>query len=142
MARCVSHKRLPREGSHHLTVLDQIAPHYDNLYARIDPEKINQGIPIKYGFHTNKTTKILITDTLNAALRDTLYVEKDIRACDEMDYFVLTDRGKMGAVEGQHDDHVIATAGGLWLALEYMELPKEVEIVVRKKKKIIGEATL
>lgn len=130
------------EGSHHLTVLDQIAPHYDNLYARIDPEKINQGIPVRYGFHTSKSTKILITDTLNAALRDTLYVEKDSRACDEMDYFVLKDNGKIEAIDGQHDDHVIATAGVVWLAIEHMEPPVLVQQTHIKKKRIINEATI
>jgi len=130
------------EGTHHLTVLDQIAPHYDNLYARIDPEKINQGIPVKYGFHTNKATKILIIDTLNAAIRDTLYIERDLRACDEMDYYEIKPNGSYGAVEGQHDDHVITTAGCVWLAIEHLELPAQVTENKIKKKTRRNEATM
>lgn len=130
------------EGDHFLTVLDEISPHYDNLYARIDPEKINQGIPVKYGFHTNQSTKPMIIDTLNAALRDTLYIERDSRACDEMDYFEIKENGTYGAVEGQHDDHVIVTAGGIWLAIKHMELPAVVRKKTTKKKRIINEATM
>jgi len=130
------------EGDHFLTVLDEIAPYYDNLYARIDPEKINQGVPVKYGFHTNMSTKPMIIDTLNAALRDTLYVERDSRACDEMDYYEIKNNGSYGAVEGQHDDIVITTAGALWLAIKYMDMPVVIEEkLVKKKKKIINEAT-
>lgn len=130
------------EGDHFLTVLDEIAPYYENLYARIDPEKINQGIPIKYGFHTNHSTKNMIIDTLNAALRDTLYIEKDLRACDEMDYYEIKPNGTYGAVEGQHDDMVITTAGGVWLAIKHMEPPALVQQTHIKKKRIINEATI
>jgi hypothetical protein len=131
------------EGDHFLTILDEIKDYYDNLYARIDPEKINQGIPIKYGFHTNMSTKPMIIDMLNAALRDTLYVERDSRACDEMDYFEIKENGTYGAVEGQHDDIVVTTAGGVWLAIKHMDAPVLMdEKVIRKRKKIISEATM
>lgn len=129
------------EGDHFLTVLDEIVPYYDYLYARIDPAKINQGVPIKYGFHTNMSTKPMIIDTLNAAIRDTLYIERDTRACDEMDYYEIKENGTYGAVEGQNDDHVITSAGGVWLSIKHMELPVVIEKVIRKRKKIVGEAT-
>jgi len=56
------------EGDHFLTIMDTICDFYDNLFARTDPDKVKQGIPIKYGFHTNKQTKSMIIDRLLAAM--------------------------------------------------------------------------
>ena len=58
------------EGSHFLTVLDEIVPHYSNLYMRTDPEKVRQGLPVQYGFHTNVNTKSMIINRHKAALRE------------------------------------------------------------------------
>ena len=70
-------KKEMSEGEHYLTVLDQIAPYYSNLYARQEsPDKVRHGLPVKYGFHTNKATKPLIIDKLNAALRENGYIER------------------------------------------------------------------
>jgi hypothetical protein len=111
------------EGDHFITILDEIAPHYKNLFARTDPEKIRMKVPVKWGFHTNSGTKSLIVNTLNAAIREGSYVEKDERACDEMDTLEYKTDGSIGAVDGSHDDIVITTAGVVWMALKYMPLP-------------------
>ena len=129
------------EGEHFLTVLDEIAPYYENLFARIDPEKIRQGAPVMYGFHTNVATKPMLIDGLNGALRDTLYLERDSRACDEFDYYEIREDGSYGAVEGKHDDHVIATAGNVWLSYKHMEMPMEIKETAKAAKKPMTEAT-
>lgn len=121
------------EGDHHLTILDEIAPYYSNLYARTDPEKIRQGIPLKYGFHTNMSTKPMIITHMNGVLREGTYIERDRRACDEMDMYEIKENGKYGAVDGGHDDIVMATAINLWICLKYLPMPKE---VVEKKKTV------
>jgi len=82
----------------------------------------------------------MIIDALNAALRDRGYIERDDRACDEMDCYEVKPDGRYGAVEGKHDDHVIATAGGVWMAIKYMPAPRKVESIIRPKR-IIGEST-
>ena len=115
--------RKATEGDHFITILDEIAPHFSNLFARTDPEKIRMKAPIKWGFHTNSGTKSLIINTLNAAIRECSYVEKDERACDEMDTLEYKVDGSIGAVDGSNDDIVITTAGVVWLALKYMSLP-------------------
>ena len=79
--------------------------------------------PIKWGFHTNSGTKSLIINTLNAAIREDSYIEKDERACDEMDTLEYKVDGSIGAVDGSHDDMVITTAGVVWLALKFMPIP-------------------
>lgn len=131
------------EGTHFLTVLDEIAKYYSNIYARTDPEKVRQGLPIKYGFQTTISTKPMVIDILNAALRDDAYVERDIRACDEMDTYEIKPNGTMGAVDGCHDDIVMATAIGLWACFKYLPLPKVITYSQGSlSKKIISEATI
>jgi hypothetical protein len=130
------------EGDHFLTVLDEIAPFYPNLYTRTSIDDIKKGLPTKYGFHTNSSTKPLLVDTLNAALRDDLYYEKDSRATDEMYQFELKDNGLYGAKDGCHDDHVIVTAGGLWLAIKYMPLPVEIKQGFTKKRTVHSQASI
>lgn len=132
------------EGNHFLTVLDKIAPHYSNLYTRDSPEDVRNKLPTKYGFHTNMSTKPMIIDTLNAALRDSLYVERDMRACDEMDYYEIKPDGTYGAIDGQHDDHVMSTAGAVWISSK-MPLPRRIEQVsqsISRSYKPISEASI
>lgn len=138
-------KKEETEGDHFLTVLDEIAPHYKNLFARNDLEKIGDSYVPRYGFHTNVKTKGLIINSLNAAARERMmkskgqqegrsYTERDQRAVTEMSYYETKPNGSQGAVDGEHDDHVIVTAGGVWLSNSFM---KE----VRKKPKRIKTKT-
>lgn len=130
------------EGEHHLTILDEIAEYYDNLFTRTSPEKIKQGAPTVWGFHTNRATKPMIIDELNACLRDDLYVERHQRSCDEMDSYEIKDNGTFGAVDGQKDDCVITTAGGLWIVYKFLDWPREIkEGGTSKKNTIISEAS-
>ena len=130
------------EGDHAMTVLDEIAEYYDNMYARVDPEKVRLGAPVLYGFHNNKKTRPMIIDALNGALRDQGYIERDSRACDEMDWFVMSSKGKYEAQEGKHDDHVITTALGTWACNSYMDVPKVINKDGKKKTgRAVSEAT-
>lgn len=131
-----------KDGDHFLTVLDEIAPYYDNLFTRTDPEKVKEGVPTVWGFHTNMKTKPLLIDTLNASLRDEQYIERDRRAISEMIMYELKEDGTYGAPEGEHDDHVIITAGSVWLAWKYMDMPKLVKTKQKKGKKVINEASI
>lgn len=128
------------EGSHFLTVLDEIVPYYDNIFCRTNPDQIRQGVPRQYGFHTNKQTKTMIINSLKAAIRDMEYIERDRRACDEMDMYEYKQDGTMGNVEGTgdvaHDDILMATAINIWVSLKYMPPVEELalEPVSRKQK--------
>lgn len=133
---------LNSEGSHHLTVLDEISPYYQNLYTRTNPERIIEGAPIMYGFHTNQSTKPMIIDTLNAAIRDEGYIERDKRTCDEMDSYELKNTGVYGAVDGAKDDCVVVTAGGLWIS-QRMDLPRIISgLKPKSKRNILTEAMI
>jgi hypothetical protein len=122
------------EGNHFLTVLNEIVNFYPNLYYRTDPEKVRQGMPVQYGFHTNIKTKAMIIDALNGAARDYIkgggYIERDIRVCDEMDSYEIKPNGKFGAVAGKHDDLVMSTAGCVWMATSFMDAPRFIKPVV------------
>ena len=131
-------KKEKSEGDHFFTVLDQIAEHYPNLYVRNDFEKIGDGFIPKYGFQTNQKTKGMIIDAHNACARERYladkgeqegwgYIERDQRAVNEMNWYEIKRDGSMGAVDGKNDDIEICTAGDLWLATQYMDLPFYVE---------------
>lgn len=130
------------EGDHHLTVLDEIAPYYENLYTRTSPERVREGVPAIYGFHTNKSTKPMIINELNASLRDYTYVERDNNACNEMDMYEIKADGSYGAVKGAKDDRVITTAGVLWLSNKHMDFPVEVNKEKKVHNIIVNEATM
>jgi hypothetical protein len=66
----------------------------------------------------------MVLVALNAALREIGYYERDSRTCDEMDYYETKPNGTVGAVEGEHDDLVMATAIGVWVCVSYLDLPK------------------
>jgi intein/homing endonuclease len=131
------------EGEHFLTILDEIANYYNNLYTRNDIEKVGEDFIPKYGFHTNVKTKSMIINSLNAAARERFlkdsdedegfhYIERDSRSVDEMASYEVKPDGSLGGVEGTHDDLVIVTAGGVWLSNSYMPMPT----IVDKTKKI------
>jgi hypothetical protein len=104
------------ETGHGTTVLDEIKDYYQNLFYRVRPEQIQEKWDGVLGFHTNTQTKDIIIKKLNAALRDEGFEERSLGACDEFDMYELKPDGKMGAVEGQHDDMVISRAGAIWLS--------------------------
>lgn len=120
-------KAADTEGSHFITVLDEIKDFYDNIYARTDPQKIKEGAPVMYGFHTNRATKTDLVNTMRRLYRTNGYIERDARAMDEADYYEAKDNGSYGAVDGEHDDIFMCTAIGLKVS-EKMELPQQTDL--------------
>ena len=128
------------EGDHYLTVLDEISNYYENLYTRTTPEKIKEGLPIMWGFHTNSQTKPLACSVLNASLRDGIYIERNKKACHEFDTFEIKENGTLGAKDGCNDDLVMTRAIGLYIS-QKLPLPKEIIRKQWKSRKIINEAS-
>ncbi len=119
--------QLASDGEHFLTVLDEISEVYDNLYTRTSPEKVNEGAPVMYGFHTNIHTKQLVVDHYRAVIRDKGYIETDMRVVDECKSYQRAEDGRLGAVDGMNDDLVMATAIGMWICNSQMSPPAEYE---------------
>ncbi len=125
------------------TILDEISDYYDNLFSRTDPDKIREGMPIKYGFFTDRKSKPMIINALLAAARDDTYIEVDERACDEMDTFEQKANRSLGAVDGGYDDMVMTSAGCVWAAFKHLEPPIFITPQHKlKRKTILGEATI
>lgn len=106
-------------------ILNQISTIYPNLYARRQSEdEIRQGIPRKYGFHTNIATKPMIISTLVKVIREHLYTERDKRCLDEYLTYERKQNGAYGAIIGKHDDLLMTRAIGLHICFYEMEVPR------------------
>lgn len=115
-------------------ILDTIADLYGNLYARkASAEQIKAGIPTRWGFHTNTSTKPQIIANLIACIRDQLWIERSEYCCTELALYQKNEKGQFGAPpgEGMHDDVVMCTAIALWICYCDMEPP----VVIKKKAK-------
>lgn len=111
-------------GDQSLYILNQISTVYPNLYARRQSEdEIRQGVPRKYGFHTNLATKPMVISTLIRAVRDCLWVERDRRCLDEIAVYERKSSGAYGAIAGHHDDMLMTRAIGLHICFHEMAEP-------------------
>ncbi len=112
------------DGDQSHYVLNQIKDVYPNLYARRQSEEdIRQGLPRKYGFHTNVATKPMIISNLIKVVREAMYIERDQRCLNEMLVYEKKQNGSFGAVQGEHDDLVMTRAIGLHICFNEMQLP-------------------
>ena len=127
-------------------ILNQIKDVYPNLYARKQTEdEIREGLPRKYGFHTNVATKPMIISTLIKVVREHLYTERDERCLDEYVVYEKKQNGTFGAIIGKHDDLLMTRAIGLHICFFEMPIPTivmRVNMRVPKKKKAVSAATI
>lgn len=111
-------------------ILDTISDIYDNLYARkASAEQIKEGVPTRWGFHTNTSTKPMIIAHLIGCVRDQLWIEQSEYCCTELALYQKNERGQFSAPpgEGMHDDVLMCTAIALWVCFCDMELPEWIE---------------
>lgn len=132
------------DGDQSSFILNQLRRVYPNLYARRQSqEDVRQGLPRKYGFHTNVSTKPMIISTLVKMVRENLYVERDERCLNEMLVYERKPNGSYGAIVGEHDDMLMTRAIGLHICFFEMEMPRE---IVREQvgyaRKVISAATI
>ena len=137
------------DGDQSQYILNQLKEVYDNLYARKQSaEDIREGLPLKYGFHTNISTKPMVISTLVKVIRERLYIERDRNCLDEYLVYEKKQNGSYGAIVGKHDDLLMTRAIGLHICFFEMDLPKiivKAEVSrrkARKRKKTITEATI
>jgi hypothetical protein len=126
------------EPEYGLTVMDEIKNHYSNLFYRVRPETVKEHWNGVLGFWTSTSTKQLIINSLDAALRDQEYEERNLLVCEELDIYEYKQGGKMGNVEGGHDDTVISRAGVVWLSNQ-MPPVEEVDAIQKPAKKKKGD---
>ena len=127
-------------------ILTLIHDVYDNLYARKQSaEDIREKLPVKYGFHTNPSTKPIIINNLKLMVREHLYIERESECLDEYRTYVKTENGKYEALSGYHDDRLMTRAIGLHICFNEMELPHVVKRAERHagvSQTIVSAATI
>lgn len=107
------------EGDHFGTIIEEISGYYPNMYQRTkEPESVTDGIKPIYGFQTNKLTKGWIIDNLIKCVDDKLWEEPDEEMYRELGWYERRPDGTMGNKpgSGKHDDVLMSTAIGLWIA--------------------------
>lgn len=134
------------DGDQSAFILNQIKDIYPNLYARKQPEEdIREGLPRKYGFHTNVATKPMIISTLVKVIRENLYTERDLRCVVEYLNYEKKPNGSFGAIVGEHDDLLMTRAIGLHICFFEMDVPRCVKRqapAMARKKKAVSAATI
>lgn len=132
------------EGDNFEYILNEIADHYDNLYSRTSEQQIKKGMPQRWGFHTNSSTKPMVIGHMIKCLRDGLYIEYCMEATFEMDVFELKEDGKtMGAVEGMNDDRVMTRAIGIWVCYNHaLPVKRQANTGYNRKTKVVSEASI
>ena len=83
---------------------------YPNLYMRERLDGASDKTVLDYGFETTSRTKPIIIGELVELMRGNPSVEVDIPTLKEMTTFVRKDNGKLEALDGCHDDLVMALA--------------------------------
>lgn len=103
---------------------------YPNLYYREVFDNLAKTHQMKSGWNTNAQTKNVMVTDLRAAIDNDLPRFHDPETLQELGFYVLHRDGKMGAVQGQHDDLVMAFALALQGAYSrgYRRLGKGLEI--------------
>jgi len=119
--------------NHFTTVLNEIEDYYDNLYTYEDLTKVKEGVPIKWGFHTNSATKPMVISTLRSALKEGGFIDYDRRLYHECDTYEIDNQGAYNAVDGEHDDIVMSTAIALYVSSK-MDAPRIIERTIGRAK--------
>ncbi len=83
---------------------------YPNLYMRERLDGATDKTVMDYGFETTQRTKPIIIGELVELMRNNPYIEDDIPTLKEMTTFVKKENGKTEAIDGCHDDLVMAKA--------------------------------
>ena len=110
------------EAEYILTLIHDV--YGDQLYARKQSaEDIREGLPRKYGYHTNTLTKKVVIHNLKAIVREHLYVEREEACLDEYLTYIETEKGGFEAMEGYHDDRLMTRAIGMQICYHEMDIP-------------------
>lgn len=133
------------EAEYILTLIHDV--YGDQLYARKQSaEDIREGVPRKYGFHTNPLTKKVIIHNLKAIVREHLYVEREEECLNEYLTYIENEKGGFEAMEGYHDDRLMTRAIGMQICYHEMDLPRIIkkprQPVNHKRKKAVSAATI
>lgn len=105
------------EGNQSELFFPILLPLYKNLYnsshSKLQKKKSKE---LKWGFNTNKNTKVAVIKTMARIIRDQGYMEREPAAIDECTYYLYYQQNDCyGAIAGKHDDRVMARAIALYV---------------------------
>jgi hypothetical protein len=121
-------------------MFETIKGYYDNLYYRIDAEKVKEGIPASLGYHTNRKTKPMMIATYTMYLREDLYTERSEYALNEARTYEKKKDGTYGAKQGHHDDSLMTRMIGVQIDKE-LDLPSFPPEPKKKEKGVTNESS-
>ena len=128
------------DGPGFLTVIDEVAKIYNNIFMRATLDKLRKISVDHLGFSMTNPMKTRIINGLIQAFRDSSYLECDDQTLDEAMNFEYKEDGTMGAIEGEHDDNLISTGINHWVSTSFMKLPYlKTEEDNYKGQKIVGD---
>ena len=70
----------------------------------------------RWGFNTNRNTKVAIIKYMEQCVRDKLWIERETGMIKELGWYMKYPNGKYGALAGKHDDRVMSRAIGLYVS--------------------------
>ena len=83
---------------------------YPNMYVRKTEDNYIGGYEKKYGVRTTSVTRPVMIAGLVEVAREEIELINDKKTLDEMLVFIKNDKGRAEAMQGKHDDHVMALA--------------------------------
>ena len=122
-------------------IFDTIAEYYDNLYSRTPADKIKDGIPAKYGFNTNRSTKPMVIANYVVMLREKGYIERNGDALDEARVYEQKQNGSFGAKDGRHDDILMTRMIGCFICYELPTPAVITDEIRRTGRRMVGESS-
>lgn len=103
---------------------------YPNLYLRERLDGVSDKPELVAGFETTSKTKPIIISELVALMREDPASEVDIETLKEMTTFIKKDNGKQEAIDGAHDDLVMAKAIAHFISKQFTRQWIEVQPTV------------
>jgi hypothetical protein len=110
---------------------------YPHLYEREREDTFTGNMVKAFGFKTTTITRPIIIATLVSIVRERVSLLNDRTTLNEMLTFVKNEKGRAEAMQGEHDDHVMALAIAYYVRNSRQQrfTVQEEEITVRKFKK-------
>jgi hypothetical protein len=91
---------------------------YRRMFRRKRLDRIRNIDEDKPGWETNSVTKPAMESTFGGALQDGTHGTRDLQTARQLTTYVIDERGRHGALEGEYDDRLMATM----IAHQVMEL--------------------
>lgn len=130
------------DGDHTQFILEKISGIYNNLYSRDDPDKVRLGLPVRWGFHTNRATKTAVIDNEVRMYRVAGYIERCSMAIDEHITYEKQLNGAYAAKDGCHDDILMTRAIGEYISENMPQPVLKQKSLWTQVKRIVGMSNI